>query len=48
MFLKFNTTLNRYINKPYLINDLKFDLRIYVLLAGCDPLRIYVYKEVKI
>jgi tubulin polyglutamylase TTLL6/13 len=20
-------------------------LRIYVLLAGCDPLRIYVYKE---
>jgi len=28
-----------------LIDDLKFDLRIYVLLAGCDPLRVYIYKE---
>lgn len=31
--------------KPYLIDNLKFDLRIYILLAGCDPLRIYLYKE---
>ena len=28
-----------------LIDNFKFDLRIYVLLAGVDPLRIYVYKE---
>jgi len=35
----------RYILKPFLIDGLKFDLRIYVLLAGCDPLRIYIYKE---
>lgn len=34
-----------YIDKPYLIGGLKFDLRVYVLLAGCDPLRIYVYEE---
>jgi tubulin polyglutamylase TTLL6/13 len=35
----------RYLTKPYLIDGLKFDLRIYVLLAGSDPLRIYIYKE---
>lgn len=37
--------MQKYIEKPYLINGLKFDFRVYVLLAGCDPLRIYVYKE---
>ena len=35
----------RYIHKPFLIDGLKFDLRIYVLLAGCDPMRIFVHKE---
>lgn len=35
----------RYIHRPYLIDGLKFDCRIYVLLAGCDPLRIYLYEE---
>ena len=32
-------------HKPYLIDGLKFDLRIYVLVAGIDPLRIFVYEE---
>ena len=32
-------------HKPLLIDDLKFDLRIYVLVAGIDPLRIFVYEE---
>lgn len=32
-------------DRPYLISGLKFDLRVYVLLAGCDPLRIYIYHE---
>lgn len=34
-----------YLKKPFLINGLKFDLRIYVLVAGCDPLRIFIFKD---
>ncbi|KAK9506683.1 hypothetical protein O3M35_008574 [Rhynocoris fuscipes] len=34
-----------YISKPFLIDGYKFDLRVYVLLTHCDPLRIYVYNE---
>jgi len=34
-----------YLQKPFLIDDLKFDLRIYVLMTSCDPLRIYFYNE---
>lgn len=37
--------VQRYLQKPYLIDGLKFDFRLYVLLAGCDPLRIYLYYE---
>lgn len=35
----------RYLHKPFLLDGLKFDLRIYVLLAGCDPLRIYLFDD---
>ncbi|CAH8497195.1 unnamed protein product [Schistosoma turkestanicum] len=34
-----------YIAKPFLINGYKFDLRIYVLLTSCDPLRLFVFKD---
>ncbi|XP_027623136.1 tubulin polyglutamylase TTLL6 isoform X3 [Tupaia chinensis] len=34
-----------YISKPFVIDGFKFDLRIYVLLTSCDPLRIFVHKE---
>ena len=37
--------VQRYIHKAFLIDKLKFDLRIYVLLCGVDPLRIYFYNE---
>ena len=35
----------KYISNPLLVNNHKFDLRIYVLLTCIDPLRIYVYNE---
>jgi tubulin polyglutamylase TTLL6/13 len=37
--------VQRYLEKPLLLEDLKFDLRVYVLVAGCDPLRIFVHEE---
>ena len=37
--------VQEYLRRPFLIDSLKFDLRIYVLLAGCDPLRVYLFKE---
>jgi tubulin polyglutamylase TTLL4 len=38
--------LQRYIHSPYLIDGKKFDLRIYVVVTGVDPLRVYVHNEV--
>lgn len=37
--------IQRYISKPYLIDGLKFDLRLYVLVAGLDPLKVFLYHE---
>ncbi|CAK9816994.1 Tubulin monoglutamylase TTLL4 [Anthophora quadrimaculata] len=37
--------VQRYISWPRLIDGIKFDIRLYVLLTSIDPLRIYVYNE---
>lgn len=34
-----------YIDPPYLIDGLKFDMRVYVLLYGINPLRIYLFED---
>lgn len=34
-----------YIANPHLINGFKYDLRVYVLIASFDPLRVYMYKD---
>ena len=37
--------ISRYIDKPHLINNKKYDLRIYVLVISFSPLRIYLYNN---
>jgi hypothetical protein len=37
--------VSRYLDNPFLINGLKFDVRLYVCITSMDPWRIYIYNE---
>ncbi|XP_032217762.1 tubulin polyglutamylase TTLL7 [Nematostella vectensis] len=37
--------IQEYIDRPFLLDGYKFDLRVYVLVTSCDPLRIFVYND---
>ncbi|XP_039392656.1 tubulin polyglutamylase TTLL5 isoform X5 [Mauremys reevesii] len=43
--LEENILVSRYINNPLLIDDFKFDVRLYVLVTSYDPLVVYLYEE---
>ncbi|CAH8482830.1 unnamed protein product [Dicrocoelium dendriticum] len=34
-----------YLSKPFVIDGYKFDLRLYILLTSCDPLRMFMFKD---
>jgi tubulin polyglutamylase TTLL6/13 len=40
-----NLIVQEYIHHPYLVDKLKFDIRLYVLVLSCDPLKIFLFKE---
>ena len=41
---KKDTLVSEYVSNPHLINNLKYDLRIYVLVTSFDPLAIYMFE----
>ncbi|NXN98601.1 TTLL5 polyglutamylase, partial [Rhinopomastus cyanomelas] len=45
IILEDNILVSRYISNPLLIDDFKFDVRLYVLVTSYDPLVIYLYEE---
>ena len=37
--------VQEYLAKPLLLENLKFDFRVYVVVASIEPLEIYICKE---
>ena len=36
---------SEYLDKPFLIDGFKFDLRVYVAVTSINPLRIYMFED---
>ena len=37
--------VQEYLNNPFLLDGLKFDMRIYVLVLQSEPLKVFLCKE---
>lgn len=37
--------VQRYIDKPLLLDGIKFDLRVYVVVTGFNPVQAFIYDE---
>ena len=42
---KEESIVSLYLEKPFLINNKKFDMRMYVVVTSFHPLRVYFYQE---
>jgi len=37
--------VQEYVDRPFLIDGFKCDLRIYVLMSSCDPMKLFLFND---